>query len=219
MAALHAADCAAFLLLSETVVVVILVFGLVSVFGALVGEVALFLAAVANLLVVSRIFAVVVWSLAFWAIRSEVAFFTAAETSELPSLRLLRLVFLLVLVLAVIRAVARLLAMVTNHPFALWRRTRLVESLWLFSLVLPIGAIVQEMTWFPAAIAYNAWHIGNCVILVIIVGLIRLIALLLSSVPHLYLGKVLVVTHRMADFLEPSILHLLEVVEDRSDLK
>lgn len=54
--------------------------------------------------------------------------------------------------------------------------------------------------------------------LVIIVGLIRLIAYL-CSVLHLYLGKVSVVVHRLTDFLEPAILHLLEVIKDRCDLK
>lgn len=142
MSAFHAADCTAFLLFFEAVVV--LVFGLVSVVGALVGEVALFLAVVADLLAVARVFAVVVvvGSLPFWAIRSEVAFFAAAETGKLPSLRLLRLIFLLVLVLAVIRSVAWLLAMIANHPFALNWRTRLVVSLRLFPLVLSIRAVV-----------------------------------------------------------------------------
>lgn len=54
--------------------------------------------------------------------------------------------------------------------------------------------------------------------LVIIVGLIRLIAHL-CSVLHLYLGKVSVVVHRLADFLKPAILHLLEVIKDRRDLE
>lgn len=171
MTAFHAAHCAAFLLSFEAVVE--LVFGVVSVVGTLIGEVTLFFAVEADLLVVARVFAVFVGPLAFWAIWSEVAFFSASEASELSSLRLLWLILLFVLVFAVICAVAWLFAMVADNPFALRRRTRLVESLLrFFSLVLSIRAVVEEMSWFFAAIADDTRYIGNSIVLVVIVGLI-----------------------------------------------
>ena len=189
--------------------------GFVSDVGALVGKVALFFAVVANWLAVARIFSVVVGSLSLRAIRREVSFFSAAEAGKLPSLRLFRFVLLLVLVFAVIGAVAGLFAMIANHPFPLDWRTRLVESRRLFPLVLPVGAIVEEMPWFSAAKTYNTAYVGSSIRLVVIVGLIALFC----SVFHLDLSQIFVVVHRLPDFLEPAILHPLKVIKDGRDFE
>ena len=153
---------------------------------------ALFFAVVANWLAVARIFSVVVGSLSLRAIRRKVTFFSAAEAGELPSLRLFRFVLLLVLVFAVIGAVAGLFAMIANHPFPLDWRTRLVEPRRLFPLVLPVGAIVEEMSWFSAAKTDNNAYVRNSIRLVVIVGLMAL----LCSVFHLYQSQIFVVVHQ-----------------------